>query len=83
MVVLGGLGRFLDRTEVTLDALVGRVSMDMLTVDVTDCGAVAVGTRAILWGDDPAIDAVAEVCGTIGYELMTRMTGRAPRCYEK
>lgn len=63
--------------------LVGRVSMDMLTVDVTDCGTVAVGTRAVLWGDDPAIDAVAEVCGTIGYELMTRITGRAPRCYEK
>jgi alanine racemase len=63
--------------------LVGRVSMDMLTIDVTDCDAVEIGTTAILWGQDPGIDEVAEACGTIGYELMTRMTGRATRCHQK
>jgi alanine racemase len=63
--------------------LVGRVSMDMLTVDVTDCHSVDIGTPAILWGRNPGIDAVAASCGTIGYELMTRMTGRATRCYQK
>ncbi len=62
--------------------LVGRVSMDMLTIDVTDCGAVEIGTPAVLWGQNPGIDEVADACGTIGYELMTRMTGRAPRCYD-
>jgi len=63
--------------------LVGRVSMDMVTIDVTDCGAVAIGTPVILWGQNPGVDEVAEACGTIGYELMTRMTGRAKRCYRK
>ena len=63
--------------------LVGRVSMDMVTVDVTDCGSVTIGTPAILWGQNPGVDEVAEACGTIGYELMTRMTGRATRYYRK
>ena len=62
--------------------LVGRVSMDMVTVDVTDCGPVEIGTPAVLWGQTPGVDAVADACGTIGYELMTRMTGRAERCYK-
>lgn len=65
-----------------LAPLVGRVSMDMLTVDVTDCGVVEIGTPAVLWGRNPGIDAVADACGTIGYELMARMTGRAVRCYK-
>jgi len=63
--------------------LVGRVSMDMVTVDVTHCGSVTIGTPAILWGQNPGVDEVAEACGTIGYELMTRMTGRATRYYRK
>jgi alanine racemase len=67
----------------SLAPLVGRVSMDMLTVDVTDCDDVEIGTRAILWGHNPGVDEVAAASGTIGYELMTRMTGRAKRCYEK
>lgn len=62
--------------------LVGRVSMDMVTVDVTDCGPVEIGTPVVLWGQTPGVDAVADACGTIGYELMTRMTGRAERCYK-
>jgi alanine racemase len=57
--------------------------MDMVTVDVTDCGSVTIGTPAILWGQNPGVDEVAEACGTIGYELMTRMTGRAMRYYRK
>jgi alanine racemase len=67
----------------SLAPLVGRVSMDMLTVDVTDCDDVGIGTRAILWGHNPGVDEVAAASGTIGYELMTRMTGRATRCYEE
>ena len=61
--------------------LAGRVSMDMTTVDVTDCGGVTIGAPALLWGDQPHIDEVANHCGTIGYELMTRLTARAPRRY--
>ena len=61
--------------------LAGRVSMDMLTVDVTDCGDISLGTPVTLWGDQPQIDEVARHSGTIGYELMTRLTARAPRHY--
>jgi alanine racemase len=63
--------------------LAGRVSMDMVTVDVTDCSNVTLGSPAVLWGDQPAIDGVAAHSGTIGYELMTRLTPRATRVYHK
>ena len=62
-------------------ALAGRVSMDMVTVDVTDCANLSLGAPAVLWGDQPSIDDVAARSGTIGYELMTRLTPRATRVY--
>jgi alanine racemase len=55
--------------------------MDMVTVDVTDCSNVSVGGLAVLWGDQPTIDDVAAHSGTIGYELMARLTPRATRVY--
>jgi alanine racemase len=61
--------------------LAGRVSMDMVTVDVTDCSNLSLGAPVVLWGDQPAIDDVAAHSGTIGYELMTRLTPRAARIY--
>lgn len=61
--------------------LVGRVSMDMITVDVTDLDAVAIGDRAVLWGPELPVNEIAEACGTIGYELLTRMPARVPRVY--
>lgn len=61
--------------------LAGRVSMDMVTVDVTDCAHIEVGAPAVLWGSQPSVDEVAQHCNTIGYELMTRVTSRVPRCY--
>lgn len=61
--------------------LAGRVSMDMLTVDVTDCADISLGTSVTLWGNQPQIDEVARHSSTIGYELMTRLTARAPRQY--
>ena len=64
-----------------LAPLAGTVSMDMLTVDVTDCSGVEVGAAATLWGNSPAVDAVAPHAETIGYELMTRVTGRPQRIY--
>lgn len=58
--------------------LVGRVSMDMITVDVTDLPQVTVGSRAVLWGEGLPIDEVASAAGTIAYELMCRLTRRVP-----
>ena len=60
-------------------ALAGRVSMDMITVDVTDLPTVRLGDPVVLWGEGLSVDEVARHVGTIGYELTTRMPARAPR----
>jgi alanine racemase len=60
-------------------SLAGRVSMDMITVDVTDLPPVAVGDPVILWGEGLPVGEVARHAGTIGYELLTRMPMRTPR----
>jgi alanine racemase len=59
----------------------GRVSMDMLAVDLTDLPAAGWGSEVTLWGEGPAasrlpIDEVAQAAGTIGYELMCAVAPR-------
>ncbi|GAB5100160.1 alanine racemase [Caballeronia sp. LP006] len=58
--------------------LVGRVSMDMLTVDLTPVPHAGIGSRVELWGPNLPIDDVASSCGTIGYELMCAIAQRVP-----
>ena len=62
---------------------VGRVSMDMLAVDLTGLPAAGVGSEVTLWGRGPggailAIDDVAAAAATIGYELMCALAPRVP-----
>lgn len=60
--------------------LVGRVSMDMLTVDLSDLSNCKVGDEVVLWGEGgPTADEVAHAAGTISYELLTAVTARVPR----
>lgn len=59
--------------------LAGRVSMDMLTVDVTDMPHVMIGDRVEFWGDTVSATEVAEACGTISYELFCQVTSRPRR----
>jgi alanine racemase len=61
--------------------LVGAVSMDMITVDVTDHPDVAVGDSAELWGPNVPVNEVAASAGTIGYALLTGVSARVPRIY--
>ncbi len=61
--------------------MVGRVSMDMITVDVTDLPDVAIGDEVILWGKGLSVNEIAACAGTISYELLTRMPRRTPRVY--
>jgi alanine racemase len=56
--------------------LVGRVSMDMLAVDLTHIPSARVGSRVVLWGEGLPIDTVAASAGTIGYELMCALAPR-------
>ncbi|HHC72455.1 MAG TPA: alanine racemase, partial [Thiotrichales bacterium] len=50
--------------------LVGRVSMDMLSVDLRGVPHPRVGDEAVLWGQDPRVEEVAARAGTIPYELL-------------
>jgi len=58
---------------------VGRVSMDMLAVDLSALPQARAGARVELWGDIVPIDEVASAAGTIGYELMCALAARVPR----
>jgi len=58
--------------------LIGRVSMDMLTVDLTHLPQARVGSKVVLWGRGNPIDEVATAAGTIGYELMCALAPRVP-----
>lgn len=60
--------------------LVGRVSMDMLAVDLDPVPQAGVGAPVVLWGQGgPSVDEVAASCGTIGYELLCAVAPRVPR----
>ena len=61
--------------------LAGKVSMDMITADITDQPQLKVGSPVTLWGATPSIDQVASHCDTIGYELLTRITQRVPKLF--
>ncbi len=57
--------------------VVGRVSMDMMSIDISTLTIpVDLGTRVELWGDTRLVDDVATAHGTIGYELLCRLTTR-------
>lgn len=56
--------------------IVGRISMDMMMVDLTDCPNVKIGDRVELWGKYITIETVAQQANTIAYELMTQVTAR-------
>ena len=58
--------------------LIGRVSMDMMTVDLTALPGAGVGSAVTLWGQGLPIDEVAHASGTIGYELMCALAPRVP-----
>jgi len=57
---------------------VGRVSMDMLCVDITALPQAGIGTPATLWGEGNPVDDVATAAGTVGYELLCALAARVP-----
>ncbi|GGO67397.1 alanine racemase [Bowmanella pacifica] len=61
--------------------VVGTVSMDMLTIDVTHIPQVQAGDEVELWGENIPVNEVAAHANTIGYELLTRVTQRMQRIY--
>jgi alanine racemase len=78
-----GLPRHLDNgTPVLIGGarypLVGRVSMDMIAVDVTGEPKVTVGNKAVIWGEGLPVEEVARHADTIPYELLCGVSQRVP-----
>lgn len=61
-------------------AVVGRVSMDLVTLDITGCTA-EVGDWVTVYGGDISVSAAAETAGTIDYEILTALGARYRRTY--
>jgi len=65
--------------------IIGRISMDMTVVDITDVPGISVGDRATLLGSDGDqvidLEEMAETAGTISYEILTGFTARLPRVW--
>lgn len=64
-----------------LASLAGRVSMDLITLDLTACPAAKIGDQVIIWGKSPMATDVASYCDTISYTLVTGLLPRVKRVY--
>jgi alanine racemase len=58
--------------------LIGRVSMDMIAVDVTDAPRVSAGNRAVIWGQGNPVEELALAANTIPYEFLCGVSQRVP-----
>jgi alanine racemase len=58
--------------------LIGRVSMDMMCVDITDIEEAYIGAPVTLWGEGLSADEVAAAAGTVSYELLCALAPRVP-----
>ena len=58
--------------------IVGRVSMDMISVDISDIPGAYIGTQVTLWGEGLSADEVGAAAGTLSYELLCKLTARVP-----
>ncbi|MGZ6011002.1 MAG: alanine racemase [Caulobacteraceae bacterium] len=61
--------------------ILGRISMDLLAIDVTGCEDARPGALVELLGPHVTVDAAAEAAGTASYEVLTRLGHRAERVY--
>ncbi|HCE5366446.1 alanine racemase [Legionella pneumophila serogroup 1] len=57
-------------------SIIGRVSMDMLTIDLTEHPDVEIGDEVELWGTHVLVERIAKSAGTVGYELLCQISER-------
>ena len=62
--------------------VIGRVSMDMISIDLTDVPEARSDDAVILWGENPTVGELADIAGTSPYELLTGVGARVVRRYE-
>ena len=60
---------------------VGNICMDQCMIDVTDCPTAAVGSEVEIFGPHQPVEALADVLGTIPYEILTSISPRVKRIY--
>lgn len=58
--------------------IVGRVSMDMISIDISDIPEAYIGSPVTLWGEGLSADEVGAAAGTLSYELLCKLTARVP-----
>ena len=63
--------------------ILGRVSMDLISIDLSGPGDAGIGDWVELWGANVTASTVADCSGTIPYELVAGVTARVPRIYQK
>jgi alanine racemase len=56
--------------------------MDFCMVNVDNIPQVAVGDEVILFGNEPSVDELAQICNTINYEIICGISSRVPRVYK-
>ncbi|HTS23862.1 MAG TPA: alanine racemase [Casimicrobiaceae bacterium] len=56
----------------------GRVSMDLMTVDLTEVPEATIGSPVVLWGEGLPVDDVAAAASTVGYQLLCSISARVP-----
>ena len=70
----------LDGTKILINShecsILGRVSMDLITADITGTSNIKEGDWAILWSPENSINLVSNYNDLISYELMTKITNR-------
>ena len=76
-----GAGKAFAWLEGARRAVLGCVSMDLVVIDVTDCQSARPGAPVELIGPNALVDDVAAAAGTISYEILVRLGGRAERVY--
>jgi alanine racemase len=77
-----GAGKLVGWYDGSACPVAGRISMDLTTLDVTDCPKPPkVGGRVEFLGDNAKLEAQAAACGTLGYELLTGLGPRVQRNY--
>ena len=62
--------------------IVGRVSMDMVTIDLRQHPKAKVGDEVTLWGEGLPVEVIARQANTISYELLCQVTARVVKCFE-
>ena len=60
-------------------SIIGRISMDTVSLDLRECPKAKIGDEVLLWGDELPVETIAHRAGSIGYELLSRVGPRVRR----